>query len=86
MGVLKTKAYGMEVRKLTDWYMGNQKPKRVGVYQRDYGNERLEDDIVFCLWNGKKWLAFGKTPNEAAESSSISIDQGAKWRGLADKP
>lgn len=76
----------MVVLKLTGWYKGTQKPKRVGVYQRDYGTKRLEGDLVYSFWNGKEWMCFGNTPNEAAARRFPSVDQTSEWRGLAEKP
>lgn len=77
----------MGVLKLTPWYKGNQKPKRVGVYQRDYGEGRhLAGDLVYSMWNGEEWLSYGETPEIAASKRYPSADQSADWRGLAEKP
>jgi hypothetical protein len=66
--------------KLTEWYNGDQKPVRVGVYERDYS-----DCSYFCWWNGRD---FGK-PAKSPETCKIfgmmwgtAIDQNLPWRGV----
>lgn len=44
--------------KLTPWFTGDQKPVRVGVYQRDlYG----EDVKAYSYWDGEVWGLYGET-------------------------
>jgi hypothetical protein len=37
--------------KLTDWYSGDQKPVRIGAYERDFGVPFTE----YSWWNGKEF-------------------------------
>lgn len=68
--------------KLTAWYAGNQKPVRVGLYQRRYSDGRPYD----CYWNGKMWgIGFGNG-NGATLALSKRIPSGLQslpWRGVA---
>lgn len=66
--------------KTTDWYRGDQKPARVGVYQRadDYG-------IVYCYWDTIWFVGFEheKYAHFWADSASVSMRQDWPWRGVA---
>lgn len=67
--------------KLTDWYTKDQKPVRVGVYERDYG-----DYVSYCYWDGE---SFGPRTEEVIDAfwmysgSGRSPNQGFSWRGVA---
>lgn len=76
----------MGVLKMTPWFGGNKKPKRIGVYQRDYGSRHLPGDLVYSMWNGKEWLSYGDSPDAAESRKYASVDQDADWRGLASPP
>lgn len=67
--------------KLTEWYAGNQKPARVGVYQRKYGV-----GVFYCYWNGKTWGLGFKENNQTTLLVSkqwASKLYNLKWRGIA---
>lgn len=72
MGILKVTAHSMKVRKLTDWFPGDVKPARKGIYQRDYGIDSIED-----YWSGRVW--------RYAENGTVCLSQNRPWRGLAEK-
>lgn len=68
--------------KLTAWYAGNQKPARVGVYQRRYPDGRAYE----CYWNGKVWgLGFGSSNAKTLPLSKrfASGTQSLPWRGVS---
>jgi len=67
--------------KLTDWIDGDINPVRVGVYQRNYGN-----NIWFCKWDGKKWMTWNALIDDAFKSKAESPYQDLPWRGLAEEP
>ena len=65
--------------KLTGWYDGKQKPVRVGVYERKYGNR-----VFFCWW-GVEW-GMGTNNQKCAESLwwiAAAPNQCLPWRGVA---
>jgi hypothetical protein len=69
--------------KKTPWFRGNVKPVREGVY------ERVPTDATskFSYWNGSYWCVSDVSVDGAAdEQQSDSIDQSARWRGLAEPP
>lgn len=68
--------------KLTQWFDGNIKPVRVGVYQREYGYGKL----FYCKFDGKNWLVCYLTIEEADSCCSLSVCQDVPWRGLAEQP
>ncbi|WP_395005814.1 hypothetical protein [Undibacterium sp.] len=67
--------------KLTGWYRGEQKPVRVGFYQREdhYG-------IIYAYWNGRHWrVGFPIYENAFfwADLPCGSMYQDLPWRGVA---
>lgn len=70
--------------KLTPWFSGDQKPVRVGVYERDYGSGKT----YYCWWNGKVFGCGEREPGEAKMAIKIfgifwiSADQNLPWRGV----
>ena len=72
--------------KLTEWFDGSVKPARPGVYQKDIAG------VAYAYWNGNFWGMFTGsssfyTPRDALKgANSRSIDQTARWRGLAEDP
>lgn len=80
MDVLKTTAYSMEVRKLTDWFAPDVSPVHVGMYQRDWGDFYT---VIGSLdyWDGKCWFI-----GAAGGPSKIPATNNKRWRGLAEKP
>jgi hypothetical protein len=68
--------------KLTDWYSGDKKPVRVGVYQRDYGNIGL----LYSYWDGGKWGVGHHKIHVAYRFGfhfSIYAQKQIPWRGVA---
>jgi hypothetical protein len=68
--------------KLTDWYSGNQKPVRVGVYEREYGTK----DRFYCYWNGYVFGCADESPCNAWVKHFVAGDslmQYLPWRGVA---
>ena len=65
--------------KFTPWFSGDQKPARVGVYQRKYKRDR----IVYCLWNGYSfgcgWNSVRATESDARLQTNFPD---LPWRGL----
>ena len=63
----------------TDWFPGNVKPVRVGVYQRQY-----DWLLAFSYWDGKHWgWTEPGTAKQAAEYRyPQSREQELPWRGL----
>jgi hypothetical protein len=75
-------AKGGYAMKKTPWFSGDQKPARVGVYEREYG-----DYGVFSFWDGGWWCSGETTPDKALSRAMSRSWYGAvKWRGLARKP
>ena len=67
----------------TDWYRGDQKPVRVGVYERQYRPDT--DDGLFCWFDGKFWHGGFFTIEEClacVPSKLISLSQSLPWRGI----
>lgn len=69
--------------KLTEWYSGDQKPVRVGVYERNF-----EDGLTiaeYSYWDGKNWKVSGLSVPDANmyKIGAISAKQRLKWRGIA---
>lgn len=72
----------MGVLKLTDWFPGDVKPVRVGVYETS-----SNAGACFQHWNGKYWGRASNTPDQAAsKASDRSVFQEDSWRGLASPP
>jgi len=70
--------------KLTNWFSRYVKPVHIGVYQRD----SFTGD--YSYWNGKFWCVGFTEIQELGRYPSTqkyaSIEQNAKWRGLAYDP
>lgn len=69
-------------KKLTQWFGGNLRPFRRGVYERHFGGR---GNIGYALYDGERWMHRAYTPSDAAaerQPSGMSV----KWRGLAEKP
>jgi hypothetical protein len=64
--------------KLTEWYKGDQKPARVGVYERDYGA-----CFVYSRWDGNRWFVYADCIELALQQRLISDSQSLPWRGIA---
>jgi hypothetical protein len=68
--------------KLTEWYSGDQKPVRAGIYERLYEGE----GIAKCYWDGKYFFGGAYTNEEAIVNAFIfgpSFSQSLSWRGVA---
>lgn len=62
----------------TDWFPGEEKPTRPGVYQRDE-----EGTVCFSYWSGASWSWNKKSANSAlAFKLYPSSRQDLPWRGL----
>lgn len=69
--------------KLTPWFSGDEKPVRVGVYQRNYAHPNKKTGTVFNYWNGICWGIYGTTVNEAIKYGYINSDfKKLPWRGV----
>lgn len=72
--------------KLTGWYSGDQKPARVGVYERDYKPVLGMHDVNYAYWNGETW-GMGAYDRETAKWYHRAYSQrgsaGLPWRGIA---
>jgi len=72
-------------KKLTPWFDGSVKPKRVGFYQRDDGFD--DGHPCYWRWNGNFWELGGWFRIEnCVEHDDRSPHQNLPWRGLAVKP
>ena len=64
--------------KKTPWFRGDQKPVRVGYYQRDYGG----DGVGLDFWNGVEWgLWMSVAPFTEFLWTRLS-EQNLPWRGV----
>lgn len=75
--------------KLTPWFPGDVKPARPGVYQRSLdpcAPIHVAPLACYCMWDGKFWMVYENTPEEAAECRIRSAYQHEWWRGLAEQP
>ncbi len=68
--------------KLTEWFPGDVKPVRKGVYQRRFG----DGCVVFSRWNGRAWMYAHGTIQVAFLETFPTHNTNLKWRGLAEKP
>lgn len=65
----------------TQWFPRDIKPVRIGLYKR-----RLpSSNVVYSMWDGKRWLVGADTKKLAATSSSFSGFQSLQWQGLRKK-
>ena len=74
--------------KLTPWFPGHIKPKRVGVYQQ---LSAIEKRLGYQRWDGKKWSPWFSKAEDAAcygrECAPAAEEyQNDPWRGLAERP
>ena len=68
--------------KTTGWYRGDQKPVRVGVYQREYAPA---DPLWYCYWDGWMWGVGWGTVEKAIRYQCHKSDvQGKPWRGVCN--
>ncbi len=68
--------------KLTPWFSGDQKPVRVGVYQRDIFGKGIE---VYSYWNGNYWCFYSSSVSGAVMKDGLhleSAEQNLPWRGV----
>ncbi len=70
--------------KLTPWFTGDQKPVRVGVYQRK--NSRHEQYVTathYSYWDGAEWCASAHdTLLAKSYCAYASLSQNLPWRGV----
>lgn len=72
-----------DIKDITDWFGPKTKPRRIGVYQRDYGNGRH----WYSYWNGSYWGYLCAFYNHAVtQRFSESIYQELPWRGYTRNP
>lgn len=73
--------------KRTDWFDGEVKPVRAGVYERKY---TVNNEVYFAYWSGTKWYNARDTVKRAVDSynwglaSYTKLDH-TKWRGLTSE-
>lgn len=62
----------------TDWFQGDQKPARPGVYERamPWGNDE------FAKFDGRNWINAATTLEAAAQHTGVSHYQEQPWRGV----
>jgi hypothetical protein len=85
MGAGVLASVGGAEMKLTEWYPGDVKPVRSGVYQQWDGRGWT---IGYQRWNGRKWYAWFDCPEAASTThcAASSEFQNDPWRGLAQDP
>ncbi len=67
--------------KLTPWFSGDQKPVRMGVYQRAYADAGEK----YCYWDGQYWgspTVTAKGADHWSFATNESIYQNLPWRGV----
>jgi hypothetical protein len=70
--------------KLTDWFPGDVKPVRKGVYQKLCGHGV---ELGYQYWNGKYWCYWTPNKNEAKTYEGPSWEgEFGQWRGLTENP
>lgn len=70
--------------KLTDWYPGDVKPVRPGVYERDYGSvEGVIPPFRYCYWDCDCWQVASTLVRDALRVYEDSKYQSLPWRGVA---
>lgn len=71
----------------TAWFGPAQRPKHVGVYQRNLGSQG-QPRLEFSCWDGKRWLAGKNMPNLAGrvDAHLPHAQQQAPWCGLRRDP
>ena len=75
----------MSKPKLTEWFPGDVKPAREGVYQQLCGDAVV---VGYQRWDGRRWYGWRETADEAERASQTAAAgfQGDPWRGLAQDP
>ena len=70
--------------KFTEWYPGDVKPVRPGVYQQ----RNSCGHIGYQRWDGRKWRTWFYSPEYASKARSYAARgfQNDPWRGLAQDP
>ncbi len=69
-------------KKLTKWFGPDEKPVRIGVYERDYQHP------TYQYWNGKYWCRCAIGPIDAitntykSDLQNISDGREIPWRGF----
>lgn len=68
--------------KVTEWFPGDVKPMRVGVYET-----KPDNSVTYQHWDGEQWGFCAIDPLSALNGIGLrSGTQDAKWRGLATRP
>ena len=68
---------------MTEWFPPEVKPKRKGIYERDYG---LYFGIYYCYWNGKCFSCGGLNMDDAMLwRNDDSLKHHLRWRGLKEQ-
>jgi len=63
---------------LTDWYSGDVKPVREGIYLR-----KVPAGERYAHWNGKSWAVSAETPMDAFYNMRWRSEfQYAPWKGI----
>lgn len=69
---------------LTGWYEGEQRPVRVGVYQRQMN---ILSHVTYSYWDGEYWCCYANSAIGAEAYIHMSSNwQFVPWRGLAADP
>lgn len=79
----------MSAPKLTQWFPGDVRPARIGVYERNfYFRERYLRALKFAFWNGEFWSPCQLSKDEAIfmSRSAYQLNRLIGWRGLAQDP
>lgn len=74
------------MKKYTDWFPFNIKPKRIGIYQiRRICHQSIP---IYKYWNGKFWFHASLNIEEALFNFKEGTKTNLKdaWRGLANNP
>ena len=67
---------------ITDWYDPKQKPRRIGIFQRNYFGR-----FWYSYWNGSFWGQLSAFSNTAvAARLTESQYQELPWRGYTRNP
>ncbi len=70
--------------KLTEWFPGDVKPVRKGVYQKMCGHGK---ELGYQYWDGANWGYWEETPDAAVRERGKAVEtEFEEWRGLAEKP
>ncbi len=72
---------GAALPPVTDWFPGDVKPVRPGVYEREFAGGRL-----FARWAAGQWNQGWNSIAMAEKEHRASINLSARWRGLSANP